>query len=134
MGTQVGRRKETDDVDEHVEVHVDPGDGERGIFVGRQHERLPEQSCYVPTMTLSPLFVVLKNGFAGRYCSATKGEILALKPPVPIPISYPGAETTAKRKDDLEAHDNAHDKRSNRRFPPNDPRDGGNDEYDMSHQ
>lgn len=38
------------------------------------------------TMTLSPDFVVPMNSFVFLYCSATRGEILALKPPVPRPI------------------------------------------------
>ena len=44
------------------------------------------------TTTRSPLLVVLMNNFVLLYCSATRGEILALKPPVlKRGVSFPNA-------------------------------------------
>ena len=38
-------------------------------------------------MTRSPDFVVLTNSLVRLYCSATRGEMFALKPPVPNPVT-----------------------------------------------
>ena len=38
-------------------------------------------------MTRSPDLVVAMNGFVRRYCSAINGEIFALNPPVPEPVT-----------------------------------------------
>jgi hypothetical protein len=38
-------------------------------------------------MTRSPDFVVVTNILVRLYCSATSGEMLALKPPVPSPVT-----------------------------------------------
>jgi hypothetical protein len=38
-------------------------------------------------MTRSPDFVVVTNILVRLYCSAIRGEILALKPPVPNPVT-----------------------------------------------
>ncbi len=38
-------------------------------------------------MTRSPFFVVVTNSFVRLYCSATKGEMLDLKKPVPAYVS-----------------------------------------------